>query len=82
MPFFCRHSRTAANRPPPRPAGPVPLLAVLDVLDVEAAADALVDELFEDPPQAARPRATSSRATRAVAPGFNTPAGLRLLRLM
>jgi hypothetical protein len=72
MPFFCRHSRNAAKRPAPLPVAPAAPVALV------AAAFAVVDELLEDPPQAARPRLASSRTTTAVAVLMET----RLVRLM
>jgi len=72
IPFFCRHSRNAAKRPAPLPVAPVLPVALV------AAAFAVVDELVDDPPQAARPRLASRRATTAVAVATET----RLVRLM
>jgi hypothetical protein len=69
MPFFCRHARTAAKRLAFGPLAPVPVLAIVPVV----AATVLVDELFEELPQAARPIQASRRTSTAAA------AGLRLL---
>src|ERR1039458_7765579 len=82
MPFFCRHSRNALKRLAPAPVGPAPVPPVPVEVELVAAAVALVDELFEDPPQAASPRQVSRRARTATAAGFAPAAGLRLFRLM
>src|ERR1039458_10728460 len=64
MPFFCRHSRIAANRPAFGPLAPVaPVVVAADAL-------VLVDELFEELPQAASPRQASRRTSTAAAAGL------------
>jgi hypothetical protein len=69
IPFFCKHSRSAVKRPEFGPLAPV-----VPVVVVAADALVLVDELFEEPPQAASPRQASRRASATA-----IAAGLRLL---
>jgi hypothetical protein len=78
IPFFCRHSRSALKRDAPAPAAPVPAAPVEEVV---ADALALVDELLEEPPQAASPRQASRSTSRTAAAGMRR-AGLRLLLSM
>jgi hypothetical protein len=60
MPFFCRHSRTAAKRPPAAPGVP-------PVVGVVALAFVVEVVVLEEPPHAANTRLASTRTSTAVA---------------
>ena len=74
IPFFCRHSRSAAKRLPAAPAGLPAAVEVVALALVLVAVDALFDEL----PHAARQRPASITRTTAV----TMVTLLRLLLLM
>ena len=74
MPFFCRHSRSVANRPPGVPSA----LRSCDGVFVALAVALVEDELVEELPHAVSARLASTTERTAVAVGTSASAdGLR-----